>query len=288
MDYQVQQATGAGRTRPGQQLRPGMDRYVLRGVVAGLLLLLAGCAAPGNRAVSNRPFLFGRDTFAYANELVWEYRFDPVTGRTSHARVEPAPTYTHHCFAMVRSARQFYQHARFDPALPEVDDRAYRRLIRTVVSASPRQSRPAGEEIVIPAYTNLHHFSLAKPDLLREECGSVWQSYCQRGNWRMLFPFFRKHQRRMAGQLTEALDRNLPPVVHIVRFPDLSINHALLLFGYRAGRDGCVFLAYDPNSPGEPLELAYDDRKKEFSLPPTRFFAGGQVDVYQVYHAWNY
>ncbi len=91
--------------------------------VASLLLVLgvlclAGCASTRPRPVGERPFQFERDTFAYANELLWDYAFDDAGHWRGRAR-EPRPDYTHRCFVVVRSARQFFQHARFDPALPK-------------------------------------------------------------------------------------------------------------------------------------------------------------------------
>lgn len=80
-----------------------------------LALLAGGCASsrPGG-PVTRRPFVFGQDTLAFANELVWEYRFDDATGVTTTKARVPKPAYTHHCFVVVRSARQFFQHARFE------------------------------------------------------------------------------------------------------------------------------------------------------------------------------
>src|SRR5690349_6757877 len=79
-----------------------------------------------------RTFRFDRDTFAFAHGLVWQYRFDPVTGAMTTFRTEPPPTYYHRCFVMVRSARQFFYHARFEPNQPVADDETYRRLIRQI------------------------------------------------------------------------------------------------------------------------------------------------------------
>ena len=97
--------------------------------------MISATAAPPRR------FEFERDTFAFANELVWEYRCDPATQKMISRRNEPPPTYAHRCFVMVRSARQFFYHARFEPA-PVADEQTYRRLIREVVSRSPRRPAP--------------------------------------------------------------------------------------------------------------------------------------------------
>src|SRR3989337_412046 len=116
---------------------------------------------------ASRRFSFARNTFPFANELIWQYHFDPVTGAMRTCRNHPPPTYTHRCFVMVRSARQFFFHARFEPGLAPVEEPAYRRLIREVVSRSPRQPSSESEKIVIPGYDCLRSFSRAKDPLLK-------------------------------------------------------------------------------------------------------------------------
>src|SRR5258705_348138 len=65
-----------------------------------------------------RRFEFERDAFAFPNELVWEYHFDEATGATAARRRVPAPDYALRCFVLIRAARQFLYHARFDPPAP--------------------------------------------------------------------------------------------------------------------------------------------------------------------------
>jgi hypothetical protein len=67
---------------------------------------------PGGAGV--RPFEFARDTFAFTNELLWEYQFDPATGKTTVRRPQPRPDYALRCFVLTRAAWQFHYHARFD------------------------------------------------------------------------------------------------------------------------------------------------------------------------------
>jgi len=43
-----------------------------------MVLLCSGCANTKPSA-GPRPFAFYQDTFAYANETVWDYHIDPVT-----------------------------------------------------------------------------------------------------------------------------------------------------------------------------------------------------------------
>jgi hypothetical protein len=44
-----------------------------------------------------------------------------------------------------------------------------------------------------------------------------------------------------------------------------------------------TFLAYDPNCPEQPALLHYDPVSRRFAMPATFYFAGGRVDVYEVY-----
>ncbi len=253
-----------------------------------LFLLLSGCAAPGSRTTEfTRPFVFGQDTFSYPNELVWDYYRDPDTGKLRHKDREPPPTYSHHCFVIARSARQFFQHARFDAAQPLADRATYRSLIRRVVSRNPRPQF-GGEKIVIPGYPNLFAFSAAQEELLKQECGSAWQSYFQRGHWRMIFPFSRRHQQKMAAHLLREIRQNRPPVVHVVRFPDITINHALVLFDARENEQEIQFSVYDPYDPGKPSQLTFQRERRRFYYPPNDYFMGGRVDAYEVYESWKY
>jgi len=245
--------------------------------------LLQGCAAaPSSAERTHRPFVFDQDTFSYANELVWEYRFDERGKWTSHPR-EPKPDYTHHCFVVARSAKQFFQHARFDPNRPKAGLETYRRLINQVISSSPRKKSPEGKRIVIPGYTNLREFSLEQEALLKAECGGAWQSYFQRGHWRMIWPFTRRTQEKTVRALVDSIHANRAPVVHVVRFPSLKINHAVLLFATKEGDLTVEFSAYDPNAPDRPATLTYDRATRTFRLPTNFYFPGGRVDVYEIY-----
>jgi hypothetical protein len=253
-----------------------------------LALLAAGCASSSHRQSFSRPFVFGQDTFAYANELVWEYDFDDATGKTSHHTRVPPPQYTHHCFVVARAAKQFFQNARFDPAQPRADEKTYRDLIRHVLSVSPRQALSDDRRTIIPGYTNLSAFSRDWEHLLKQEAGGAWQSYFQRGHWRMIFPLSRAHQNRMARQLLDSVRRNRPVVVHVVRFPSLAINHSIIVYDARESAEQITFEVYDPNDPTRPSSLVFNGANGRFTLPRNGYFTGGRVDAYEIYHAWNY
>jgi len=252
------------------------------------LVALTGCSTPQATAlVGAHRFEFQRDTFACANELVWEYRFDETGHWTSRPR-KPKPDYTHHCFVVVRSAKQFFEHARFDPGKPSADEKTYRHLIREIVSSSPRTESSKINRIVVPGFANLRDLSREHEALLKAECGGAWQSYFQRGHWRMIFPFSRRHQEKTARELLETVRRGQPTVVHLVRFPSLKINHAVLLFDAEESDAEIRFAAYDPNAPEKPTVLTYDRATRTFSFPTNFYFPGGRVDVYEIYRGWCY
>jgi hypothetical protein len=293
---------GPGLSRLGGPKRSGSDNFkdsplslgapAKAGTPCALLLLLlvalCGCATspPIDRPVA-RHFDFQQDTFAYPNELVWEYYFDANGKWRYHAR-EPRSTYSHHCFVVARSARQFFINARFDPTQPIADEATFRSLIRRVVTSSPRHSLAEGQKIVIPGYANLREFSKAQQKLLRAGCGGSWQSYVQRGHWRIMLPFTRHQQQRVSELLLAHLKENPPLVVHVIRFPQLYINHALVIFDAVETPDKIDFLTYDPNDPEAPTAVTYDRASRTFTLPTNKYFFGGRVDVYEVYRGWFY
>ena len=252
---------------------------------AALLVTLCGCAT--HPFVGSRPFDFQKDTFSYGNDLVWDYHFDEK-GKWVHVRHEPESDYTHHCFVVARSARQFFENATFDSAKPVADEQTYRRLIRRVVAVDPSHALPDTKKIVIPGYADLREFSEAQEHLLKDECGGAWQSYFQRGHWRMIWPFSRAHQGRTAEELLADLKQNRPPVVHVVRFPQLTINHSVLIFAAAETEKEIAFSVYDPNKPDKPKTLDYDRATRTFNFAGNDYWPGGRVDIYEIYRSWNY
>ena len=104
----------------------------------------------------------------------------------------------------------------------------------------------------------------------------------------MIFPFSRGQQAAMAEQLLAELERNPPVVVHVLLFPQLTINHALVLFGAFQKEHEIIFQVYDPNDPAQPSVMTYDRTTRTFQMPANDYFPGGRVDVYEVYHKWDY
>jgi hypothetical protein len=268
---------------------PYVGCYSVGLLLLGLVgILVSGCASTRDPAPSTRrPFDFQRDTFAFANQLVWEYHFDANGKWVSNPRV-PKPDYSHHCFVVARSAKQFFEHARFDTNLPVADAATYRKLIHRVLARRACTELPDDQKVVIPGYADLREFSQAQEHLLKAECGSAWQSYFQRGHWRIIMPFTGHNQEKMAKQLSDEIRANRPPIVHVICFPELSINHAIVLFGVNDTQDDVQFTAYDPNNPVKPALLTYHRATRRFEYPANDYFYGGKVDIYEVYRGLLY
>lgn len=280
MHSETQDATQLSRRRTEKALfQPTL--WVLM-----LALALCGCATQPPPQGS-RTFNFQTDTFSFPNQLVWEYYFDEHGKWTSRPR-QPAPDYSHHCFVVARSARQFFEHAKFDPKQPIADTNTYRQLIRQVVAESPHHFVDDGNKIVIPGYADLRSFSAAQEGLLKQECGGAWHSYFQHGHWRIMIPFTRHHQEKMAAQLVAAIKANHPPIAHLICFPQLKINHAVVLYGAQETPDEIRFTTYDPNNPKAPVTLIFNRKTRSFQFPANDYFPGGWVDVYEVYRDWRY
>jgi hypothetical protein len=233
-----------------------------------------------------RRFEFVRDSFAFANELLWEYHFDAATGKTTFRKREPKPDYALRCFVLTRAARQFLYHARFEANQKAASGEIYRRLIREAVSRNPRTPCEPENQIVIPGFASLREFSAARENLLKAGCGGAWRSYFLRSHWRMIFPISRGHQKRTAENLRAAIQKNLTPIVHLVKFPSLTINHGMILFDAAETESEIQFSAYDPNDPDRPARLKFDRTAKKFSLPANSYWAGGELNVIEIYCGW--
>lgn len=243
--------------------------------------------AAAEAARTPRRFEFGRDSFAFANELHWAYHFDAATGKTNFSRREPRPTYAHRCFVLTRAARQFLYHARFAPEQsPHADPANYRRTIREVMSRNPRVPCAPAARIVFPGFAHLHEFSRAHEWLLKAHCGGAWQSYVLRSHWRMVFPISRAHQGRTAASLWSEIRRDVAPIIHLVRFPKLTINHGMILFGATESPEVICFAAYDPNQPAQPAAVTFNRATRTFSMSANAYWAGGELDVIEIYRGW--
>jgi hypothetical protein len=222
-------------------------------VIAALHLIACASLPAGEQ----RGFDFERETFAFANDLIWEYEIDGDRGTQTGSAREEKVEFGQRCPLMVRSARQFHYAARFEPGLPRVDGEDYRELVKRVMESDPRREIP----------------SLA---------------HLQRGNWRMIFPFPPRHQKQVSDQLVEAISQGRLPIVRLVQFPKITINHSLMIFDAEESPREIRFATYDPNNVEYPLPLVFDRSERRFRLPRTDYFAGGPVNVYEIYNSFLY
>lgn len=121
---------------------------------------------------------------------------------------------------------------------------------------------------------------------MKHECGGAWRSYALRSHWRMVFPISRAHQAQTAANLFQAIRRHEAPVIHLVRFPQLNMNHGMVLFAAEEASDTIRFQAYDPNDPEKPSVLTYEHATKTFSLPRNLYWSGGQLNIIEIYRSW--
>jgi hypothetical protein len=238
-------------------------------------------------APSLRAFDFERDTFAYPHELVWQYHFDDA-GRMSVSKSDPAPTYYHRCFVLVCATRQFFYHARFDAELPQADTATYEKLIHQVVQRNVRQKCAENERIVIPGFDGLRAFSRVHEPLLKAGCGAAWESYFLRSHWRMIFPTPLWYRKWMISKIKDSLPKRELTLVHLFRFPRITINHGISLYRFTESEQKIDFEGYDPNIPEHPVHLIFDKQSQQFTFAANRYWGGGELKVFEIYADWPY
>jgi hypothetical protein len=80
----------------------------------------------------------------------------------------------------------------------------------------------------------------------------------------------------------------LAPTAHLFRFPRITINHGLLLFGVTETEKEIQFEAYDPNQPAHSVTLSFDRLRRVFTFPPSCYWSGGPVSVVQIFRGGLY
>jgi hypothetical protein len=184
--------------------------------------------------------------------------------------------------------REFFYHARFDPTLPKVEEKEYREVVKEIFSKNSRCPSAPEDRAVIPGYADLFAFSSEHEELLQDEVGGSWQSFYQRGNWRMIFPVSNRRERKTARELYDEVQVGRLPIIHVYRFPDVRLNHGILVYGAEKRGKEIVFAAYDPNSPKRAAELKFDFEQDAFIFERNQYFAGGPIKVYEVFRGCCY
>jgi hypothetical protein len=250
------------------------------GAFVALVLLRSSAAASD--------FHFDRDTFAFANQTVFEYHEGHPSLRRGSATRRDA--YKRHCFVLCRTAMQFKRFARFDPRSAPLDDTSLAARLRAVTHrAAWAEPLPEDQRIVFPGYKDLHEMSKARREVVQLNIGHGWPSYFRISNARMIFQQSARYQEETHARLNAALARGQLFVCFLTTYPRLSINHSVLVYERKSfspnpGVDR--YFAYDPNHPESPRELTWSPHTRAFSYQKDWDFVGGFVRVYQVYGKW--
>jgi hypothetical protein len=233
-------------------------------------------------------FRFDRDTFAFANQTVFEYHEGhPSLRRPSTVRRD---MYKRHCFVLCRTAMQFKKFARFDPHNAPLDDTSLAARIHAVTHQQPwGELLPEDQRIVFPGYKDLREMSKARRELVQLNIGHGWPSYFRISNARMIFQQSAGYQEKTHEYLDAALARGELFVGFLTTYPRLSINHSILVYKRKSfSQNPGVerYLVYDPNHPESPRELVWSPKTRSFSYQKDWDFIGGFVRIYQVYGKW--
>jgi hypothetical protein len=92
-----------------------------------------------------------------------------------------------------------------------------------------------------------------------------------------------RHQEGVVDELRSSLARGWPPIVHVLRYPNLVVNHLMLAYDAEETQTEVRFRLYDPNDATRPVILTWDRGARTFALEATPYFPGGFVKAYEVY-----
>src|ERR1043166_2492611 len=233
-------------------------------------------------------FRFDRDTFAFANQTVFEYHEGHASLRKSSATKRDA--YNRHCFRVSRTAAQFKKFARFEPRSKPLDDASLAARVRDLTrQAAWGSPLPDNQRIVFPGYKDLKEMSKARREVVQLNIGHGWPSYFRISNARMIFQPGAGYQEQTHAHLNAALARGQLFVGFLTTYPRFSINHSVLVYKRKSfsPNPGVErYLVYDPNHPESPRELTWSPHTRSFSYQKDWDFVGGYVRVYQVYGKW--
>jgi hypothetical protein len=245
-------------------------------------LFLVVAVSLSNSGAIGKGFRFPTETFAFNNNLYYDYQRDANGAITVRRRPKGAePDFSRHCYEMARSVVQFYRFAEFRPDLSPVSENDYRTRIRALSRISP-WAPVSKAKIIFPGYPDLHTFSRSHSLLIQKSLGLWWPSYWRIGNWRIVFPQSRAGQARFAAWLKQRIEERDVQTVFITRF--IPINHCLVVYSYRAEANGdLLFSVYDCNQPDQLVHLRYRAADRSFYLDKTWYYSKQLVNVMSLY-----
>jgi len=224
----------------------------------------ASVAAPG--------FDFARDTFAFPNEI-----------RARHP--DTPDLYANYCFVLARAVRQFFLFARFDPALPRLDEAGYVERVRRVVAGVPwHPARIPDDRVVIPGYAGLRDFSAAEEAAVKAGLGGRLWTLVHPTNWRVTLPVTRSHQEGVAGEIVADLDHGRLVQLLVTNWPTPELNHTVVAFAYRPTETALELTVWDPNDPAEPGVITFERPTRHFMATRLYDTRPGPIRVFRMYH----
>ena len=169
------------------------------------LSVVAAATLTGPSVIAS-DFRFDRDTFAFANQTVFEYHDGhPSLRKGSSVRRD---MYKRHCFVLCRTAMQFKKFARFDPRGAPLDDTLLAARLRAVTHQGAwAEPLPENQRIVFPGYKDLREMSKARREVVQLNIGHGWPSYFRISNARMMFQQGAGYQEETHARLNAALAR---------------------------------------------------------------------------------
>lgn len=239
---------------------------------AGLLLplCLTGCAVfqPSAKVIPPGPraFDFATDTLAL-----------PAPEPQPMENREPlsAPALRGHMDAGV--ARQFFLHARFEPAQPPPSSARRIALVREVLGRNPHELSGEGRRVIIPGYANLNEFSRLQGHLLRAESWLVCPCQARTPVEVKAFGGGDMRKSTKVNELAALMAANRPALVRLYRHRALKYDRSLLLFSAQE-QDGEVrFQAYDPAAPKQPVQLSFNRASRVFALSDEAASSGPEL-----------
>ena len=246
------------------------------GLLVGVLLLASACAtAPATPTAASGPpaFSFATDTFSFRNDI------------REHNPDKP-DLYANYCFVLARAVRQFFQHARFDPAASRLTREDYIARVREVAArAAWEPPLPPAERVVIPGYANLREFSQAEEAAVKEGLGGRFWTWVHWTNWRVAFPVTKGQQAGVAEEIAQEIDHGRLVQLLVTNWPIPELNHTVVAFLATDRADRVDFTIWDPNEPEAPGTVTFDRVAQRFWATHIYATRPGPIRVFRMYHS---
>jgi hypothetical protein len=104
----------------------------------------------------------------------------------------------------------------------------------------------------------------------------------------MIFPTPPWYRKWMVKKIRDSLPRRGLTLVHLFRFPRITINHGIVLYGLTESERQIEFEGYDPNIPEHPVKLLFEKQSQQFTFAANRYWGGGELKVFEIYADWPY